>query len=178
MTARTNRPATDEPGETARASIQALQRATDELEKVQPLREDQEYELTECYRRAITRVVRETVEIAQRAPGEALMWARYASARRAFVSDAEMARALGVHRSQISRWKQGGLVDRQNEERLRDLDVVVSLLMGFVETRVIPDWLHGLNPHLSDRRPIDVLRSGRLSEVIAAIEAEKSGAYA
>jgi hypothetical protein len=35
-----------------------------------------------------------------------------------------------------------------------------------------------MNAHLADRRPIDLIRQGRLSEVIAAIEAEKAGAFA
>jgi uncharacterized protein (DUF2384 family) len=38
--------------------------------------------------------------------------------------------------------------------------------------------LFGINGHLGDRRPIDLLRQGNLSEVIAAIEALKSGSFA
>ena len=103
---------------------------------------------------------------------------RYATARRAFASDAEMAQALGVNRSQITRWKQGVVPDRENAERLLAFDVVVSLLDGFLERESIPKWLRGTNAHLANRRPIDVLLEGRLSQVIAAIEAEKSGAFA
>jgi transcriptional regulator with XRE-family HTH domain len=103
---------------------------------------------------------------------------RYTVARRAFVSDAEMAESLGVHRSQIARWKQGTPPDPKNAERLLGLDVVVSLLEGFLEAESIPKWLRGTNAHLSHRRPLDVLREGRLSEVIRAIEAERSGAFA
>lgn len=58
------------------------------------------------------------------------------------------------------------------------LDAVVSLLRGFLEKEIIIDWLFGINAHLGDRRPLDVLRDGRLSEVVAAVEAEKSGAFA
>ncbi len=127
----------------------------------------------------MARVVRETGEIVQETPGgPPIGWARYASARRAFSSDAELARVLEVHRSQISRWRRGEPAEPANEERLRDLDVVVSLLSGFLDEIAIPEWLHGFNAHLGDRRPIDVLRMGRLSEVVAAIEAERSGAYA
>ena len=36
----------------------------------------------------------------------------------------------------------------------------------------------GINAHLGDRRPIDLLREGSLSLVIAAIEALKTGTYA
>jgi transcriptional regulator with XRE-family HTH domain len=103
---------------------------------------------------------------------------RYAVARRAFASDAEMAASFGVHRSQIARWKQGAPPDPANAERLLGLDVVVSLLEGFLELESIPKWLRGINAHLGHRRPLDVLREGRLSEVVRAIEAEKSGAFA
>lgn len=58
------------------------------------------------------------------------------------------------------------------------LDAVDSLLRGFLEKEIIIDWLFGINAHLGDRRPLDVLRDGRLSEVVAAVEAEKSGAFA
>jgi hypothetical protein len=104
--------------------------------------------------------------------------ARAWSARRAFASDAELAEWLGVHRSRVTRWKQGEAPDPATDERLLGLDVVVSLLTGFLDDAVIPDWLLGTNAHLGHRRPIDVLRDGRLSDVVAAIEAEKSGAFA
>jgi transcriptional regulator with XRE-family HTH domain len=103
---------------------------------------------------------------------------RYQTARRAFASDAEMARAFGVDRSRIARWKQGEAPDPANAERLVGLDTVVALLSGFLTQSSIPKWLNGFNAHLGNRRPIDVIRIGRLSEVIAAIEAEKSGAFA
>lgn len=98
-------------------------------------------------------------------------------ARRAFGSDAELARLLGVDRSRISRWRQGDLPDPANADRVVGIDAVVELLSGFLDERSIPKWLYGVNTHLNDRRPVDVLVSGRLSEVIAAIEAEKSGAF-
>jgi transcriptional regulator with XRE-family HTH domain len=102
---------------------------------------------------------------------------RYWSARRAFDSDAEMAEVLGVHRSNITRWKHGE-TSPENDELLVMLDVVVTLLTGFLEPETIPKWLGGINAHLGHRRPLDVLRLGHLSEVIRAIEAEKAGAFA
>jgi small subunit ribosomal protein S16 len=98
--------------------------------------------------------------------------------RRAFASDAAMARALNVDRSRISRWRKGEGTDAGVVERLVAVDTAIELLTGFLDDRSIPKWLSGTNAHLGDRRPIDVLTQGRLSEVVAAIEAEKSGAYA
>lgn len=104
--------------------------------------------------------------------------ARYRSVRRAFPSDAALAQALRVDRSRVTRWKRGESPSPHHAEQLLRLDAVVSLLAGFLEPAVVPDWLHGTNAHLGHRRPLDVLREGRLSEVIAAIEAERSGAFA
>jgi hypothetical protein len=104
--------------------------------------------------------------------------ARFASARAAFASDAELAQALGADRSRAARWKAGEPMDDARWRHLEALDITVALLRGWLEPATIPKWLHGLNAHLGHRRPLDVLRDGRLSEVVAAIEAEKSGAFA
>jgi hypothetical protein len=103
---------------------------------------------------------------------------RIASARRAFSSDSEIATALGVDRSQLSRWKAGQSPDDMNRDKLVGLDATVELLSGFLSERTIHKWLMSPNAHLANRRPISVLRANRTSEVIAAIEAEKSGAFA
>ena len=103
--------------------------------------------------------------------------ARYASVRRAFPSDAALADLLGVHRSRVSRWKRGEAPDAEHAQQLLGLDMAVSLLTGFLEAESIPDWLTGVNAHLGHRRPVDVILEGKLSHVVAAIEAEKSGAY-
>lgn len=110
--------------------------------------------------------------------GESAPWIHYLFARTAFRSDSELAEELGVNRSSVARWKQGQPAEAKNREMLINLNIVVSLLTGYLESDVIPDWLSGINPMLADRRPIDVLHTGRLSEVVAAIEAERSGAYA
>jgi hypothetical protein len=111
-------------------------------------------------------------------PRKSLVKQRYQVAKVAFQDDAELARSLGVHRSAVVRWKRGEAPAPENWDQLVGLDTVVSLLTGFLDERSIAKWLHGVNAHLADRRPIDVLRQGRLSEVIAAIEAEKAGAFA
>jgi transcriptional regulator with XRE-family HTH domain len=105
--------------------------------------------------------------------------ARLESARRAFHSDAKIAEALGVNRAQVKRWRQGETEPgAENADRVVGLDAAVALLSGYLEPTSIPKWLMGHNAHLGDRRPVDLLREGNLSDVIAAIEALKSGAYA
>jgi hypothetical protein len=116
--------------------------------------------------------------VQETAGGEASTWLLYLAARRPFASDAALADALGVHRSQVARWKRGGQADAANEERLRNLGTVVESLTGYLEPDAISDWLSGVNPHLGHRRPIDVLLAGHVTDVIAAVEAERRGAYA
>lgn len=105
--------------------------------------------------------------------------ARLESARRAFRSDAKLAEALGVDRAQLKRWREGRTEPgSENADRIVGLDTAVQLLSTYLEPSSIPKWLMGINAHLGDRRPVDLLREGSLSDVIAAIEALKSGSYA
>lgn len=103
---------------------------------------------------------------------------RIDSARRAFGSDAQVARALDVDASQIARWKQGQPPGPANADRLVGLDAVIEMLTGFLPDSRIPKWLSGPNAHLDNRTPLFVLRSGDTAAVIRAIQATKSGVYA
>ena len=93
-------------------------------------------------------------------------------------SDAAVASVLDVSRAQPARWRHGQVPDPENRDRIIGLDAVIALLSGYLAESTIPKWLNGVNAHLGNRRPISVLREGRLSDVIAAIEAQKGGAFA
>jgi uncharacterized protein (DUF2384 family) len=95
-----------------------------------------------------------------------------------FQSDSELAQWLGVNRSQVTRYRRGQRPQGETAWRLLGLDTVVQALRQFAEPAAIPDWLLGINAHLNDQRPIDLLRQGRLAQVIAAIEAERAGSFA
>jgi len=118
------------------------------------------------------------VRLADPALGSTLQQVSFRIARAVFASDAEMALAFGVDRSNMARWKAGAPLSPENASRLQAFDVVVSLLVGFLAPTTIPKWLRGVNAHLGNRRPIDVLQTGRLSEIVSAIENERSGAFA
>jgi hypothetical protein len=93
-------------------------------------------------------------------------------------SDAAVADLLDVSRAQPRRWREGQSPDPENRDRIIGLDAVIALLSGFLAESSIPKWLNGVNAHLGNRRPISVLREGRIADVIAAIEAQKAGVYA
>ena len=107
-----------------------------------------------------------------------LRGATYFLVRSAFASDAAIAEFAGIDRSRVTRFKQGKNLEPETAALLDAVGATVTQLRGFLDDTVIPEWLRGVNAHLGHRTPLDVLRTGRLSEVIAAIEAEKSGAFA
>ena len=109
---------------------------------------------------------------------EVIRGATYFLVRSAFASDAAIADYAGIDRSRVTRFKQGKNLEPETDALLVAVSAVVSQLRGFLDDDVVPEWLRGINAHLGNRTPLDVLRTGRLSEVITAIEAEQSGAFA
>jgi len=53
-----------------------------------------------------------------------------------------------------------------------------SNLLRVYEPDAARAWLHGVNPLLGDRRPIDLVTSGRTMEVLRAIRAEGADSFA
>lgn len=62
--------------------------------------------------------------------------------------------------------------------KLIDLDHVVALAAQTWHPTVITDWMTTSNGFLEGARPIDVLRQHGSAEVIDALDASFSGAYA
>ena len=91
-----------------------------------------------------------------------------------FRSAAALADMLGVSRSQVTRWLSGAGIDPANAEKVDLLELVWSNLLRLYEPRRGARWLFGLNPILGDRRPIDLIRAGRIEELMRAIRAERA----
>jgi transcriptional regulator with XRE-family HTH domain len=93
-------------------------------------------------------------------------------------SQAEVARTLGVSRSRVSRWLRDEDPDGPNRRKLEGVEFVLGRLLTVFEPATARKWLHGFNDHLGGRRPLDLLGSGRVAEVLQAIEAEETDSYA
>ena len=105
--------------------------------------------------------------------------ARKVEALRAdFRSAAQLADLLGVSRSQVTRWLRGAGIDPLNAEKVDLLELVWSSLLRLYEREAAVAWLMGVNPLLGDRRPIDLIRTGRTEELMRAIRAERSDTFA
>ena len=95
-----------------------------------------------------------------------------------FRSAAQLADMLGVSRSQVTRWLRGAGIDPQNAEKVDLLELVWSSLLRLYEKEAALAWLFGITPTLGDRRPIDLVRAGRTEELMRALRAERSDAFA
>lgn len=101
---------------------------------------------------------------------------------RALVEDlggAVVAELLGVDRSQPSRWKSGkSKPSPEVRGRILDLEYALARLQETYQKETAVKWLLGINAHLRNRRPIDVLRVNGIMDVMRAIDAEETGAIA
>jgi uncharacterized protein (DUF2384 family) len=96
----------------------------------------------------------------------------------AFGSRAALAAWVGTHRSQITRVARGQELGGEEGWRLSALAAVVTALLSIYDPEAVPGWLHGSNPHLDDRRPVDVLAQGDVASVMTAVQAARTGVYA
>ena len=96
---------------------------------------------------------------------------------RDFSSQRRLADALGVNPARVTRWRNGEGIAPQNADRVDLLELVMSQLLRLYAPAVAERWLVALNPHLGDRRPIDLVRAGQTQELLAAISAERAGSF-
>lgn len=73
-----------------------------------------------------------------------------------------------VHRLSTSSW----------ETRVDLLELVMAQLLRLYPAEAAERWLLGLNPSLGGRRPVDLIRRGRVREVLDAIANERAGGFA
>lgn len=102
----------------------------------------------------------------------------YIRARRAFASDVQMAEMLGLDRTRLIAWKKGTSAPRQEHVRyLADVATTVDALMRFLHPSVVAGWLTAPKFEFADRTPVDMLREGRLPDVLLSVNATEHGAY-
>jgi hypothetical protein len=108
----------------------------------------------------------------------AIRRAQYLMARKAFSTDTALAEAIGVHRSQVTRWKAGDPANPENAWLLRDLAFAAETLSEHFDFAASHAWLHGRSPELDGETPLEAIRAGRVADVLMTLQAQVSGAYA
>src|SRR5579859_3632075 len=91
---------------------------------------------------------------------------KVAALSRDFGSQRRLAELLGVNPAQITRWQRGQGIDDANAARVDLLDLVMSQLLRLYPPATAERWLVGANPTLGGRRPLDLIRRGRASELL------------
>lgn len=90
---------------------------------------------------------------------------------------AKLARLIGVSPSRVSRWLTNEEPDLANRRKIESLEYVLSRLLSTMEPETAVKWLYGINAHIRDHRPIDLLAEGRVADVLGALEAHETGSY-
>lgn len=85
---------------------------------------------------------------------------------------------LSVNRSSVTRWTTKELPDENNRVRITSLVLILQSLYKVFEPETSKKWLIGINAFLGNQRPVDFIKQGRISEVLAAIEQTELGGYA
>lgn len=96
---------------------------------------------------------------------------------RDFPSKRRLAHALNVSPSRVTHWSNGEGISPENADRVDLLELVMSQLLRLYTPALAERWLVALNPHLGDRRPIDLVRTGQTQDLLAAISAERAGSF-
>jgi len=76
---------------------------------------------------------------------------------------------------QPARWANGTKPNEDAEKRLRAAYQVINMIQHDDSSYVARAWMIGMNPQLEHEAPADVLREGRLRDVILAAQAFVSG---
>lgn len=102
----------------------------------------------------------------------------YLRARRAFSSDLQMAEMLGLDRTRLIAWKKGSSAPRQEHVRyLADVATTVDALHRVYHPTVIADWLTAPKLEFADSTPVEMLREGKILEVLHSVNAAEHGSY-
>src|ERR1035437_2424349 len=109
----------------------------------------------------------------------ALPMAELAFLKGVFGRQAKLAELFSISTASVSRWfTSAGAPGPENAERIMGVAYIVYRLSNLVEPEVVNAWLHGVNDHLGHQKPIDLIRHGRLTDVINALDEFEAGGFA
>lgn len=108
-----------------------------------------------------------------------LLQMKVRSASEALGGQAKLASFVGVDRSQPTRWADGETAPSAAVVKtVTDLEFIVARARMVWPDVVVSDWLTGHNAFLDGATPLDMIRAGRTSEVLDAIDGADAGVYA
>lgn len=98
--------------------------------------------------------------------------------RQAGVRDRQVADMLKASPRTVSRWYRGIEPQQESLDRLLELAWLVDRLAELYQPDEAKLWLYSRNQLLGSERPVDLIRDGRMSDVLTVISQLIDGAYA
>ncbi len=96
-----------------------------------------------------------------------------------FGRQAKLADLFAISTASVSRWfKKEDAPHRENAEKIMGVAYIVYRLSNLLEPVAVEAWLQGVNDHLNHQKPIDLIRQGRLTDVINALDEYEAGGFA
>lgn len=95
-----------------------------------------------------------------------------------FGNQSKVAELLAVNRSRVSKWHKGEFPDDQNRLKLAAINYLLTILLSHMKPGTVMKWFNGINAHLNNQRPLDLLKQNKIPEVIDAAYQSAAGAYA
>lgn len=94
-----------------------------------------------------------------------------------FGNNSRVADMLNVNRSCVSRWHKGEIPDAANKVKITSLLLVMEMLQKRFNEEGANLWLQANNPRLEHRKPIDLIKTGNIINVLQAVEDMEIGTY-
>jgi DNA-binding transcriptional regulator YiaG len=86
------------------------------------------------------------------------------------IKDFEVANLLGTRPETVSRWNHGRAYPRvKTEKKLRDLEYIIDQLADFYEPNEARQWIFAPQKRLGGISPAELIRSGRIDEVMRLV---------
>jgi transcriptional regulator with XRE-family HTH domain len=102
---------------------------------------------------------------------QSLVYTRVVADTRRGLTVSEIGGVTGVSERAVQNWAAGkSRPEGQSRERLLELKYVIEGLADVYEDEGIEIWLHSRQRSLGGRSPLELLRDGRFTEVLDAID--------
>ena len=94
------------------------------------------------------------------------------------MTGADVAEVLDIRRETVSRWNQGKSAPQRDTERvLLELAYIVRQLSDIYQPQQARLWLFSRQKLLHDKRPAELIRSGKIEHVLAVVNRLRDDVY-
>ncbi len=90
----------------------------------------------------------------------------------------EVANLLGTRPETVSRWNQGRAYPQPSKEKtLLELEYIVDQLSDFYDPSEARHWIFSPQKHLEGRSPAELIRDGKIDDVMHLVNQLRDGVY-